>query len=183
MLMPHQIIKDLASGRPAGRPNGAEPTGGDGRRSDIRRTAVDILKEAERKRAAAFIGDTEAAVKRAGYLKRWTTDSRFPPIVQRLNAAALAPDITGDEFKKLYVVSRFGGGKAEGIEVDNETLATLMHTDTRGWRKTKASLEAKGWLWEVPTYRAGKQWVNAYSIGNPILRLLQNVDLSLPHVR
>jgi hypothetical protein len=150
----------------------------DSRRSDIERTAEEILKAAERKRAEAFNVNSPSGIKRVVHLRQWTTDQRLPPIVQNLNAAALSPDITGDEFKKLYIVSRYGGGKANGIEIDNKTLAIAMHTDPRGWRRAKESLEAKGWLTASPTYRKGKQSVNSYAIKNPMFKLIENIDFS-----
>jgi hypothetical protein len=161
LTMAHETLGGLPPG-----------VGHNSRGSDIRRTAEELLKDAEQKREIAFNTGTAAGAKRAEYLRKWTDAQKFPPVVQTLNAAALAPDVTGDEFKKLYVLSRIGGGKAEGIELDNESLAVLMHTDPRSWQKTKANLRAKEWLDEKPTHRSGKQWVNAYSLKNPLASLI-----------
>jgi hypothetical protein len=151
--------------------------GHNSRAADIKRTAAEILEAADRARAIAFDPASQSGSVRLEYLRKWT-DPKYPPVVRNLNAAALSPDVTGDEFKKMYIVSRIGGGKAEGIELDNETLAILMHTDARGWRKAKKNIAAKHWLSERPTSKGGKQHVNAYTLQNPLQRFTENLDLA-----
>jgi hypothetical protein len=150
--------------------------GHNSRASDIKRTAEELFEAAERARAKSFDPASQAGAVRLKYLRKWTDPDKFPPVVQNLNAASLSDDVTGDEFKKMYVLSRIGGGKAEGIEIDSETLAILMHTDARGWRKAKGNIEAKGWLTGSKTYRNGKQSVNAYSLKNPALALIETIN-------
>jgi hypothetical protein len=145
------------------------------RSRDIKRTAEEIARKAESDRAKAFDRATEAGAVRAEYLRKWTSD-KFPHVVQTLNAVALSGELTGDEFLKLYILTRIGGGKAEDIEIDNKTLAILMHTDTRSWQKAKNSIAAKGWIDERPTYRNGGQSVNSYSLKNPVLTSLEKID-------
>jgi hypothetical protein len=151
--------------------NGAPPPGHNSRRRDVVRTAEEIAKRAEE--AAR---DEEI---RQDHLKRWTTNSRLPYVVQALNAASLAEDVTGDQFKKLYLLSRKGGKGADDITADNEVMAALARTDLRGWRRFTGEMEEKGWLTKSPTYKDGRQSVNKYKIvpQNVVLRVLENIDL------
>jgi len=143
------------------------------RQSDIARTAQALLNA---KRIQAFSTDTKEGEIRARYLQKWT-DPGLPEVVQTLNTAALAPDITTDEFHKMYILSRFGGGTAKDILASKKELAALMYIDDRRWKRVRNKLEEKGWLSvKTTTLADGGPGFNRFSLENPVVALLRKID-------
>lgn len=143
------------------------------RQGDIERTAKELL---EAKRLAAFSRETRSGQIRSDYLRKWT-GSQYPPVVRNLNAASLLPDLTGDEFKKLYVLSRLGDGEGKGIVASREEIAALMYIDERRWKRVRSKLEEKGCLSVKPTVVAdGGPGFNRYTLENPVLSILRKID-------
>jgi hypothetical protein len=144
----------------------------------IARAAAEIAKiatHAKHERERIFMSPSPA---RAEWVAKWVLndDPKYPDVARIQCAAAISTDLTGDEFRKIFIVTRFGGGRSENITVTNEVLADLMNTDPRGWRRAKAKIQAKGWLIEKATYRNGHRHVNAYTFVNPVIAILRGID-------